>query len=302
MVGARADPAAPVARVRPGRAMPTGRETPLVGHWTGYLMVRPNVATVEEGGASENPMPIQTVDSDRLYRKIARQLSDLIAAGEFTPGQRLPAERQLAQQLGVSRPSVREALIALEIEGKVEVRVGSGVFVTAPRPQPALPPMTEGEGPFELLEARRLVEAETAAWAARSATADEIAEIGAAVDELERRSTADLSPDPPDRDFHLAIARSTHNGPLASVVQLLWDRGRGELWRQMEKHFQTPALRAATVRDHRAIYKAIEGRDPRAARRAMHRHLDRVAEDFAHGFEARKKGQQRRPAARKAGA
>ncbi|HET6411223.1 MAG TPA: FadR/GntR family transcriptional regulator [Anaeromyxobacter sp.] len=240
-------------------------------------------------------MPIQTVDTDRLYRKIARQLSDLIAAGEFTPGQRLPAERELAGQLGVSRPSVREALIALEIAGKVEVRVGSGVFVAQPKPQPMLPPMSEGEGPFELLEARRLVEGETAAWAAKGATEGEIAEIRAAVDELERRSTTDLSSDLPDRDFHLAIARSTHNGPLVSVVHLLWDQGRGELWRQMEKHFETPALRAATVRDHRAVYKAIEAHDPRAARTAMHRHLDRVAEEFARGFEARQKGQQRKP-------
>src|SRR5512142_3187153 len=107
-------------------------------------------------------MPIQTVDTDRLYRKIARQLSELIASGEFAPGQRLPAERELAQQLGVSRPSVREALIALEIEGKVEVRVGAGVFVAPPRPV-GLPPLStdEGEGPFELIRARRVVEGET---------------------------------------------------------------------------------------------------------------------------------------------
>lgn len=247
-------------------------------------------------------MPIQTIDSDRLYRKIARQLSDLIAAGEFIPGQRLPAERELAKQLGVSRPSVREALIALEIEGKVDVRVGSGVFVSGPRPQCTPDSLTEGEGPFELLAARRLVEVETAAWAAKVATAVEIAEIGAAVDELERRSAADLSSDPPDRDFHLAIARAAHNGPLVAVVQLLWDQGRGGLWRQMEKHFQTAALRAATVRDHRAIFKAIAARDPRTARSTMHRHLERVAEEFAHGWEPRrKKPQERSPAARKTG-
>src|ERR1700749_2830275 len=98
-------------------------------------------------------MPIHAVDTDRLYRKIARMLSDLIAAGEFVPGQRLPGERELARQLGVSRPSVREALIALEVEGKVEVRVGSGVFVAQ---QHRLPPKTinQGEGPFELIRAR----------------------------------------------------------------------------------------------------------------------------------------------------
>src|SRR5512140_1948749 len=122
-------------------------------------------------------MPIQAIDSDRLYRKIARQLSDLIDAGEFAPGQRLPAERELAKQFGVSRPPVREALIALEVEGKVEVRVGAGVFVAQPGPAARAALSDEGEGPFELIRARRLVEGETAACAAREATPGEIADI-----------------------------------------------------------------------------------------------------------------------------
>ena len=74
-------------------------------------------------------MPLQTVAPQRLYQQIADQLRTLITAGEFTAGSRLPAERDLAKQLGVSRPSVREALIALEVEGWVEVRTGSGVYV-----------------------------------------------------------------------------------------------------------------------------------------------------------------------------
>lgn len=232
-------------------------------------------------------MPIQAIDSDRLYRKIARQLSDLIAAGEFSPGQRLPSERELAQQLGVSRPSVREALIALDIEGKVEVRVGTGVFVSQPRP-PGLTEKDEGEGPFELIRARRMVEGGTAAWAARGATADEIAEIRAAVEEFHRLQEASRSTDPADRAFHLAIARATHNGPLLAVVELLWDHGRGAVWKQMEKHFETPALRAATLRDHRAILEAIEAHDGRAARKAMRDHLSRVDREFAHGWELTK--------------
>ncbi len=243
-------------------------------------------------------MPIQTVDTDRLYRKIARQLSELIASGEFAPGQRLPAERDLAQQLGVSRPSVREALIALEIEGKVEVRVGAGVFVIGPQPTPARAPQEEGEGPFELLGARQVVEGETAALAAREATPDEIAVIKAKVDELASLDPADPRSDPVDRDFHLAIARATHNDALVWVVQMLWDQGRGTMWRQLEKHFQTPALKNATLRDHRAICKAIEAHDPRAARAGMHRHLQRVAHEFEKSFEA--KQQRDRKGARKA--
>lgn len=244
-------------------------------------------------------MPIQTVDTDRLYRKIARQLSELIAAGEFVPGQRLPAERELAHQLGVSRPSVREALIALEIEGKVEVRVGAGVFVVAPRPNAALPTQEEGEGPFELLGARRVVEGETAAWAAREATPDEIAAIRASVDELASLPPADPRSDPVDRDFHLAVARATHNDALVWVVQMLWDQGRGSMWRQMEKHFQTPALRNATLRDHRAICKAIEAHDWRSARAGMHRHLLRVAHEFEKGFEQHRPPREKKPGSTK---
>ena len=82
-------------------------------------------------------MPLQTVEPRRLYRQIADQIAGLIGNGEFARGSRLPAERELATLLGVSRTSVREALISLEIGGLVEVRVGSGVFVIAGSPFPA---------------------------------------------------------------------------------------------------------------------------------------------------------------------
>jgi GntR family transcriptional regulator, uxu operon transcriptional repressor len=233
-------------------------------------------------------MPIQTVGSDRLYRKIARQLSELIDAGEFVAGQRLPAERELAEQLGVSRPSVREALIALEIEGRVDVRVGSGVFIAKSRPVKAVSAGgPQGEGPFELLQARITVEGEVAALAAQGASVAELAEIHNAVTELQRCQRQGLPTDASDRAFHLAIARATHNGPLASMVELLWDQGRGQMWKQMEKHFQTASLRAATLRDHRAIATAIAARDPKGAREAMKAHLGRVSREFARGLEAR---------------
>jgi DNA-binding FadR family transcriptional regulator len=234
-------------------------------------------------------MPIQAIDSDRLYRKIARQLSDLIAAGEFLPGHRLPAERELAKQFGVSRPPVREALIALEVEGKVQVRVGSGVFVAQPGPTALASVSDEGEGPFELIRARRLVEGETAACAAREATDAEIADIRAAVEDLRRRERGDRPPEQADRTFHLAIARATHNGPLLAVVTMLWDNGRGSVWKQMERHFQTPALRAATLQDHEAVLAAIEAHDAPAARKAMRGHLARVARDFTANLEGSKR-------------
>jgi len=228
-------------------------------------------------------VPIQAIDSHRLYRRIARHLSELISKGEFRPGERLPPERELAKQLGVSRPSVREALIALEVEGWVEIRVGSGVVVKPLRPLP-LPSSEEGEGPFELLRARAIIEGETAALAAKEATAEEIAEIRAAVEELRRSHSSGQRSESADRRFHVAIAKGAHNGPLAVVVQLLWDQGRGTVWKRMERHFSTPALRVATIRDHRAVLEAIEAQQPQKARKAMHQHLARVDREFSRGW------------------
>lgn len=231
-------------------------------------------------------MPIQPVENQRLYRQIADQISGLIASGEFAEATRLPSERDLAVQLGVSRPSVREALIALEVEGKVDVRVGSGIYVARRRPAAAIDPDRQGQGPFELLRARGLIEGEIAAEAARTATARDLARVRAAVDDLQRRQKERRDMDPADRDFHLAIAQACHNSALFSVVRDLWDQGRGAVWKRMEHHFQTPELRSAVLRDHQMIFAALEARDPRAARSSIRRHLERVNREFIQGWRA----------------
>src|SRR3954469_14727523 len=124
-------------------------------------------------------MPLQAVENRRLYRQIADQIAALIDGGEYDVGQRLPPERDLAKQLGVSRPSVREALIALEVAGLVEVRIGSGIYVLGPggkpesEPNAGAPVSTEVHalaGPFELMRARYTIESECAALAAKSAS------------------------------------------------------------------------------------------------------------------------------------
>jgi glucuronate isomerase len=233
---------------------------------------------------------IKTVSTDRLYRKIAHQLSELITAGEFASGERLPSERELASQLGVSRPSVREALIALEVKGIVEIRVGAGVFVTSSSKDAAVSSIDfdEGEGPFELLQARRIVEGETAVRAASTATAADIAKIRAAAQEMRQAQMHGKITEDTDRAFHLAIAKAAHNSPLATLVQMLWDQGRGSIWKQMAKHFETPELRAEILRHHDAILEAIEDRNPKEARLKMCAHLDRVFQGFSDNGESSK--------------
>jgi DNA-binding FadR family transcriptional regulator len=230
-------------------------------------------------------MPIRTIDNPRLYRQIAAQLSELIASGELAEGSRLPSERDLAEQLGVSRPSVREALIALEVEGKVEVRVGAGIFVARARPVAVRDPLAEGQGPFDLLRARWLIEGECAAEAARNASADDLAIVRDAVHALGRHQGRQREADAADRAFHVGIARAAHNSTLASVVTDLWDQGRGAIWKRMEDHFQTPALRSAVLRDHQAVLTALEARDSRSARKAMREHLEHVDREFNRGWD-----------------
>ncbi len=226
-------------------------------------------------------MPLQTVEPRRLYRQIADQIAGLIGNGEFARGSRLPAERELATLLGVSRTSVREALISLEIGGLVDVRVGAGVFVTAGTTSANMSD-DKGPGPFELLNARMLVEGEVAALAATNATADDlealkqtIMRMTAHVDDFAIREETDM-------DFHLRVAKATGNGSLEMVVEGLWNQ-RAELWGRMQQHFHTEALARRTIHDHAAILAALVAKDPDAAREAMHRHLSRVVREFKRG-------------------
>ena len=228
-------------------------------------------------------MPLQTVEPLRLYRQIAGQIATLIENGEFAVGARLPAERELAMLLGVSRTSVREAIISLEIAGLVDVRVGSGIFVTGGsargRRGVAGEGADAGPGPFELLAARKLVEGEIAALAAKKATTADLAALRASVERMEAAVEDYATREATDRDFHIGLARATGNGSLEQVVEGLWDQ-RAELWQRTQLHFHTRKLAERTVRDHATILRAVANGDEDAARVAMHRHLARVEREF----------------------
>jgi DNA-binding FadR family transcriptional regulator len=232
---------------------------------------------------SGGSVPLQTVEPMRLYRQIAGQIESLIDSGEFPPGSRLPPERELAVLLGVSRTSVREAIIALEIAGRVDVRVGTGIFVTSPRTQrsgDAGADRDDGPGPFELLAARAIVEGEFAAVAARTATKENIAALRETIATMRTHDDDFQGRDTADRAFHVLIAEATGNDALPPITGMLWDQRRGGLWTRIERHFHTPALRVRTLADHEAIVAAIAAHDSDAARTAMHRHLNRVAREF----------------------
>jgi GntR family uxuAB operon transcriptional repressor len=217
----------------------------------------------------------------RLYRVVSSKIEELIRAENIQPGERLPSERDLATKLGVSRTSLREALIALELGGTVEVRGGSGVYVSEQAtPQVEVP--TAGPGPFEVLAARRLIEVEVAALAAKHASDSAIDAILVAVLEMEQHHEERSGNESADRNFHLAIARATGNSAMVGVIEYLWSQ-RGSLWHKLKEHFQTEELRQQTLLDHRNIFSAIASHDVAGARTAMRAHLDRVTRTFSRG-------------------
>jgi len=223
-------------------------------------------------------MRLQAVEPRRLYRQIADQIRTLIGNGEVARGARLPAERDLARQLGVSRPSLREALIALEVEGLLDVRVGSGIYVTAndggSRAAQFAGSIDGASGPFEVIRARWMIEGECAALAARNGTASQLRAIKKAHVELLREAKRHHNPLDADRAFHVAIAEATGNSALELVVQTLWDQRVGPLYRALELKLEYPAMAGDTTDEHEAVLAAILARSPAAARAAMRRHMD----------------------------
>jgi DNA-binding FadR family transcriptional regulator len=217
----------------------------------------------------------------RLYEQISHKLATAIADGKYDVGQRLPSERELAQSFGVSRPTVREAIIALELDGLVEVRLGSGVYVTHRQP----PSGSEGAkdiGPFELLEARRVIEGEAAALAALRIDDEQLAQLSALIAEMrdDNRQNEILMSEEADRRFHELIASSTQNSGIIAAVQMLWDaRARSPQSHSMDDKGRARGLKPP-IDEHAAIVRALKKRDPEAARAAMHEHITRVIEDM----------------------
>ncbi len=223
-------------------------------------------------------MPLQTLSPRRLYRQIADQLRTLIERGEFAPGSRLPPERDLAVQLGVSRPSVREALIALEVEGLVEVRMGSGIYVLDATPRAAALP--EAESPLETIRARALIEGELAAQAAQRMKRAQIAGLRESIALMVQESAAGQMPTQGDRLFHTRIAEASDNSVLLRVVTGLFDERHNPLFVQLGSHFENARSWAAAIDEHKAVVDAIAHQDPAAAREAMLRHLANSHERF----------------------
>jgi GntR family transcriptional repressor for pyruvate dehydrogenase complex len=225
-----------------------------------------------------------TIDTRKLYRQVADSIMAAIKSGEYQPGARLPSERDLAVAFKVSRPTIREATIALEILGLVEARHGSGIYITEH------PPAQIGAddldiGAFELTEARRLFEGEAAALAATSITAEQLEEIEAILADMIKENARKQTGEMADRRFHVAIARATRNTAITTVIENLWDiRHKSPLCRHMLERARSVGVQPR-ISEHRRILAALRKHDPKAARNAMRDHLGRVIDGLLEATE-----------------
>lgn len=217
------------------------------------------------------------MSANRLYRQVVDQISQLIESGEYAVGSRLPAERELAERFAVSRPTVREAIIALEAIGRIGVKPGSGMYVTAVG---AVSGLGGNISPFEVLESRVMIEGEAAALAATMITAEQLEGLEKALDKMaQENSFVGLGPDCADRQFHAIIAEATNNKMLQSVIQSLWDNQEGLDHIRNAHHSVCSPAPEVRLDEHRAIVDALAKHDAHAARAAMRKH-------FARGIDA----------------
>ena len=211
----------------------------------------------------------------RLYQGVQKKLQELIRSGEYPAGGRLPPERELAERFGVSRPTIREAIIALEALGRVKVKTGSGVYVldAASGNNGADP----GVSPFELTEGRALVEGEAAALAATMITDEQLEDLEKALNDMADESVdGKLVSELADQTFHHIISAATHNKMLSAIIDNLWHiRDHSP---HIHKAYQAICETdgQARVKEHQEIFDALKSRDAVAARRAMHAHFSRL--------------------------
>lgn len=231
----------------------------------------------------------------RLFQDIADRIVNLIREGAFPPGSRLPGERELSERFGVSRVTVREAEIALQAAGWIQIKTGAGVYVLG-GPEGAgsdLPKVSA----FELTEARSLFEGEATALAASTISDADLDKLDALLAVMGSNDADAEAINQADRDFHMTIAGASGNQAIIYMIQSLW-RLRTELPQVRASHAaicqQDAAARDA---EHRSILDALRARDANAARLAMRRHFNRLLESMLVETEERELQELRRRSA-----
>tara|TARA_Y100001956_G_C4129552_1_gene192732 strand:+ start:317 stop:1018 length:702 start_codon:yes stop_codon:yes gene_type:complete len=223
-------------------------------------------------------MKVEAVKVRRLYIDVAGQIEALIRKGEIKPGERLPSERDLASSFEVSRPTIREAMIALELAGLVEIRTGSGIYALHISKESGPNGIDDVPGPFEVLEARLLIESEAVSLAAARITKEQLASLEGALLVMSNTDSTEKEKESADELFHCTIAAATGNSAISSCVKWLWEL-RNQSVLSSTFHQRVRDLGVHPYADeHRKILNALKLRDPVRARAAMHNHISNAIE------------------------
>ena len=224
---------------------------------------------------------LKTIKIKRITEEIVSQIREYIAKGELKAGDRLPSERNMAHQLGVSRSTVREALQALEHTGFVESQQGRGTYIKEIGRQSLTDPLQilihgSDRGHRQMYEFRIVIETWAAGLAAVRATAEDIDRLGGIVGRMKRRCDQGRPLDDLDAAFHLDIARACHNDIYYHVANTILDLLSQVTRISHEQLFLSPADQSILMTDHEAIFKAIQSGNKELAKTLMQRHLNRV--------------------------
>lgn len=228
-------------------------------------------------------MPFRPVQSEKLSSAVVRQIEELILRGILRPGERLPAERELAERLHVSRPSLRDAIGTLQDQGLLTARAGAGVYVADVLGSAFAPALVQlfarhDEAVFDYLSFRRDMEGLAAERAARLASDTDLRVVQAVFDKMEA-AHAKRNPDDEarlDAQFHMAIIEASHNVVMLHMMRSMYELLREGVFYNRQVMFKQRATRGMLLDQHKTINHALQARDAESARAAVEAHLDYV--------------------------
>jgi GntR family transcriptional repressor for pyruvate dehydrogenase complex len=233
-------------------------------------------------------MPFEKIASEKLSHAVTHQIEELILRGILRPGERLPAERELSERLGVSRPSLREAISDLQEKGLLSSKAGAGIYVAdvlGNAFSPALVRLfsTHNEAVFDYVSFRRDMEGLAAERAAKYGSDTDLKVIQTIYDKMETAHTRRNPTDEArlDADFHLSIIEASHNVIMLHMMRSMYELLREGVFYNRQAMFKQRTTRDELLGQHRVINDAIQSRDPAASRAAVEAHLNYVEQSLA---------------------
>ena len=228
-------------------------------------------------------MPFEKIQPEKLSHSVVRQIELLILRGVLRPGERLPSERELSERLGVSRPSLRDAVAELQTSGLLTAKANAGIFVAEELGSGFPPALTRlfarhDRAVFDYIDFRRDMEGLAAERAARLGSDTDLAVVQTIFEKME---TAHQKRNPEDEaqldaDFHLAIIEASHNVVMLHMMRTMYQLLREGVFYNRRIMFHQRTTRSTLLDQHRAINTALQARDGKAARAAVEAHMDFV--------------------------